>query len=106
MSKHPKKIKAKAIRLRKKGFSYNEIRKEVPVAKSTLSLWLKGIPLKSEDLKRLYTKRVQALARGPNSQRERRKREIEEIIQKAKKEISYPTSFETLRLFGFNCLYG
>ena len=100
MSKHPKKIKAKAIRLRKKGFSYNEIRKEVPVAKSTLSLWLKGIPLKSEDLKRLYTKRVQALARGPNSQRERRKREIEEIIQKDKKEIRYPPSFETLRLFG------
>jgi orotate phosphoribosyltransferase-like protein len=62
-------IKKEAIRLRKKGRSYNEISKELGVAKSTLSLWLKGIPLTSEQRKRFYTKRILNLARGPQSQK-------------------------------------
>jgi hypothetical protein len=37
--------KEEAIRLRKKGLSYNEILKDVPVAKSTLSVWLQKMPL-------------------------------------------------------------
>lgn len=41
--------KETAISLRKKGYSYNEILVQVPVAKSSLSLWLKDLPLtKSE----------------------------------------------------------
>lgn len=43
--------KTKAITLRKQGHSYKEILKQVPVAKSSLSLWLKDLPLtKSEKL--------------------------------------------------------
>ena len=42
-------FKTKAIALRKKGYSYKEIMAEVPVAKSSISLWLKDTPLtKSE----------------------------------------------------------
>lgn len=37
--------KEKAIFLRRKGLSYKEILLEVPVAKSTLSLWLQDLPL-------------------------------------------------------------
>lgn len=44
-----------AIALRKSGMSYNEILKRVPVAKSTLSLWLKDIPL-TEDEKQAVRK--------------------------------------------------
>lgn len=41
--------KEKAIALRKKGLSYKDILTQVPVAKSSLSLWLKDLPLtKSE----------------------------------------------------------
>ncbi|MEX0918327.1 MAG: hypothetical protein WDZ93_04190 [Candidatus Paceibacterota bacterium] len=41
----------KAIALRKQGYSYKEILAEVPVAKSTLSLWLGDLPLtKNEKL--------------------------------------------------------
>jgi len=36
--------KQKAIELRKQGMSYSLIRKELPVAKSTLSGWLKDYP--------------------------------------------------------------
>lgn len=93
-------LKIKAIQLRKQGLSYNEIKKEIPVAKSTLSFWLKNILLKPEHQKRLYTKQIEILAKGPKSQRERRLREIEEIIQKAEKEIKLPLSFESYRLMG------
>jgi len=39
------KEKEKAIKLRKRGFSYSEILREIPVAKSTLSLWLRSVGL-------------------------------------------------------------
>jgi predicted transcriptional regulator len=94
-------LKLKAIELRKKGLSYNEIGKELNVAKSTLSFWLKTIPLTPGQRERLYTKRIlNYLARGPSSQRERRKKEVEKIIEKAEKEIQLPISFEAYRLFG------
>lgn len=100
MEKDYSSLKLKAIRLRKRGLSYNEIKRQVPVAKSTLSLWLKGITLKPEHRKRLYTKCIQILARGPQSQKERRAREVEQIIAQAEKEIQLPLSLEAFRLFG------
>lgn len=93
-------LKVQAIRLRKRGLSYNEIKRRVPVAKSTLSLWLKEIPLTEEQRQRLYTKNVLLLARGPNSQRERRKREVENIIQLARDEVFLPLPQETFRFMG------
>jgi hypothetical protein len=49
--------KQKAIALRRKGASYNEILKEVSVAKSSLSLWLKDLPLTKSE-KQVLRKRV------------------------------------------------
>src|SRR3989344_74475 len=93
-------LKNKATKLRKSGLSYNEIRKEIGVSKSSLSLWLKDVPLNPEHKKRLYTKQIEVLSRGPNSQRERRIKEIEGIIKEAKNEIKLPIPLETLRLMG------
>lgn len=100
MEKNYPKLKSKAIRLRKKGLSYNEINKKLGIAKSTLSYWLKTVPLTKEQKKHFYTKRILNLARGPQSQRERRKREIAKIIEGAKKEIQLPLSSKAYRLFG------
>lgn len=47
------KHKQLAENLRRQGLSYSEIKKQVPVAKSSLSLWLRGISLNSEQRKRL-----------------------------------------------------
>lgn len=94
------KLRDEAIRLRKQGLSYNEIRKEVNVAKSTLSLWLKSILLRPDDRKRLYTKQIQILSKGPASQKERRIKEIEEIIERAEREIKLPLSDDAYRLMG------
>ncbi len=100
MKKHYLLFKNDAIKLRKKGLSYGEIRKTIPVSKSTLSLWLKAILLKPKYKKRLYTKQIEILSRGPQCQKERRDREVKEIIINAEKEISLPLSFETYRLMG------
>ncbi|MDD3728951.1 MAG: hypothetical protein PHH50_01355 [Candidatus Pacebacteria bacterium] len=50
------KEKEKAIKLRKKGLSYNDILKEIPVAKSTLSLWLRDVGLSKRQRQKLTEK--------------------------------------------------
>lgn len=92
--------KIKAIKLRKKGLSYSEIIKEINVAKSSLSLWLKHIKLKPEHQKRLYTKKIQILCLGSKSQKERRAREVKELLKNAEDEVITPLSFDAFRLFG------
>ncbi|OGG54823.1 hypothetical protein A3D62_02165 [Candidatus Kaiserbacteria bacterium RIFCSPHIGHO2_02_FULL_49_11] len=47
------KEKEQAINLRKKGKSLSEIKKLVPVSKSSLSLWLRGVSLSPKAFKRL-----------------------------------------------------
>lgn len=89
-----------AIALRKKGLSYKEIMHTIPVAKSTLSLWLRYIPLKPEQRNRLYTKQVHSMALGARSQKERRRKEIDALLHEAQKEISTPLSDLAFQCFG------
>src|SRR3989344_1139688 len=56
--------KTKAIELRKKGFSYVEILKSVPVAKSTLSLWLRSVGLSKKQKQKLTEKKLASMERG------------------------------------------
>jgi hypothetical protein len=93
-------LREQAIRLRKTGLSYNEIRKTVAVSKSTLSLWLKDIPLESQFKERLYTKQINVLSRGTVSQKNRRVREINDIIQNAIAEVESPLTDNTIKLIG------
>ena len=93
-------LKTKAITLRKSGLSYGEIKNKLNISKSTLSYWLKDVPLTEEQRKRLYTANVLLLSRGTQSQKERRLREVSKIIEDAKKEISKSISLESYRLFG------
>lgn len=58
------KEKGMAIGMRKRGFSYSEILKKVPVAKSTLSLWLKSVNLSKGQRQRLTQKKLDAMKRG------------------------------------------
>lgn len=95
-----------AKKLRKSGKSYNEIRKVVLVSKSTLSLWLKDIPLKEKYRQKFYTKQIYYLSFGAKSQKERRAREIAIIIQEAEKEIKNPLSEESFKLFGAALYWG
>ncbi|MFH1820360.1 MAG: hypothetical protein ABH805_00330 [Candidatus Nealsonbacteria bacterium] len=82
------KEKEKSISLRKKGFSYNEILKEVPVAKSSLSLWLRSVGLAKREKQRLTKKRREAQEKGAQARREQRIRLTEEIKKRARKDIN------------------
>jgi hypothetical protein len=48
----------KAITLRKMGYSYSEIHRELPVSKGSLHNWLKSIPLDEKHIERIKDRRV------------------------------------------------
>jgi len=79
--------KAKAIKLRKQGFSYSEILKQIPAAKSTLSLWLRSVGLAKKQKQRLTEKRLAAALRGAKAKKDYRLAVTKEIKDKARSEI-------------------
>ena len=81
------KERLQAIRLRKKGLSYNEILLQVPVAKSTLSLWLRDIGLAKKQKQRLTDKKLKAGLRGAAIRKKQRVDITKRIKEKAGKEI-------------------
>ncbi|MEZ4194866.1 MAG: hypothetical protein R3B53_00490 [Candidatus Paceibacterota bacterium] len=56
--------KAKAIALRQKGYTYTEIKEMVPVAKSSLSLWLKDLPLTKKEKLALKSRKNSRISHG------------------------------------------
>jgi len=79
--------KEKAIELRKRGYSYSEVLKEVWVAKSTLSLWLRSVGLSKRQKQRLTKKKLAAMKRGWESCRRKRLDITAMIKNKAKSDI-------------------
>ncbi len=56
--------KVRAIELRRSGLSYRDIMKEVNVAKSSISLWLKDLPLTDYEKKALKKRRNTNISHG------------------------------------------
>jgi hypothetical protein len=56
--------KKTAVSLRKKGYTYREILAVVPVAKSSLSLWLKDMPLTKSEKSALKDRKDSNISRG------------------------------------------
>lgn len=81
------KEKEEATKLRKKGLSYSEILKEIPVAKSTLSLWLRSVGLSKRQKQRLTEKKLAAALRGAKIRKDQRLSITKEIKNKARGEI-------------------
>jgi transcriptional regulator with XRE-family HTH domain len=84
---------------KKKGYSYNEIMAEIPVAKSTLSGWLSGIELDKSQQERIRRKQEERWSRNYDLgewNRAKRQKEIASIRVKAKKEIGNLTKREFL----------
>jgi len=77
----------KAISLRKKGMTYSEILSVVPVAKSTLSLWLRDVGLARRQKQRLTEKKKEAQLRGARAKREIRIQRQQHLESSASKEI-------------------
>jgi hypothetical protein len=70
--------KSKAMELRKKGYSYREILARVPVAKSSLSLWLSDLPLTKDEKLVLKKRNDSNISKGRiRAASELRKRRLE-----------------------------
>lgn len=81
--------KLQALSMRKEGKSYTEIRKTVPISKSTLSLWLRDIKLTPEQSKRLYvTLRQQNGYRQAKLMQQKREDRRNNTITQAEKEFT------------------
>ncbi len=79
--------KAKAIQMRKNSKTYSEILAVVPVAKSTLSLWLRDTQLSKPQAQRLTAKKRAAQLRGGEARRQQRIATTRLIFDKAIKEV-------------------
>lgn len=98
----PKLNKKRIVRrLRKQGLSYNEILQKVSAAKSSISLWCRGIELTPGQKNRLIKKveknrrRFGRLGPGSKSIALKRRKEIYKIKKTAKKEIRPLTPYES-----------
>jgi len=80
-------FKEKAINLRKQGLSYSEVLKQVPVAKSTLSLWLRSVGLSKRQKQRLTEKKLKSMKRGWIKVHRTRIERMEKIKKEAKDEV-------------------
>lgn len=80
----------KAIELRKKGYSYRDILKEVPLSKSTLSKYLKNLSLTQQEKQYLKTRGNENISKGreraANANRMRRIVRDGFLFQEARKE--------------------
>lgn len=85
---------------KKKGYSYGEIRDEIPIAKSTLSVWLNQIELTLEQRERIKSRVREAQIKYrfdlPNFNRQKRQKEITIIRVEAKNKIGRLTDREFL----------
>lgn len=80
--------KRRAIELRTQGLSYREIRRQVPVAKATLSLWLRAVGLSRPQQQRLTEKRLAAARRGWEKLRHERLERVTQATADAAQEAT------------------
>jgi len=83
--KHASVVKVRAINLRKKGYSLQEISHVLEISKSTVSLWVRGLKLDFVAQKRLETLKVKAKMMAEkrwDKYRNTRNLEVEKIAKK------------------------
>lgn len=92
-----------ARHLRKKGYSLREIAWEIKCSKSSVSGWVRDIPLTEAQIARLGSLQDKARARAanhPNSPKQKWARIRNNIIDSGAKEIPCKYSLSTLKLIG------
>lgn len=82
-----KAIKPMVMELRKKGFSYSDIQKEIFVPKATLSLWLKNQKLAPVHIGKLKKRRLDALKMGSEKRIQKILKKNSEIQKAAEENI-------------------
>lgn len=83
--------KEEAIALRKEGRTYSEILQRIPVAKSTLSLWLRHVGLSRVQIQRISVKKIAGQRKGAQKRHQDRvdlQKQIYEVASKDVRSIS------------------
>lgn len=73
-----------ALAFRRQGLSYSEIRRRVPVAKSSLSLWLRQVGLSAWQQQRLRERKLAPWRKGPQKRHEMRLQRITRVSADAR----------------------
>ena len=81
------KKKLEAIEMRKLGMSYSQIKKELQVSKSTLSLWLRLMPLSPERIRELLYDNEQRIERCRNTKQQKRNKRLWDVYRKEGKRL-------------------
>ncbi len=77
----------KAIALRKEGRTYTEILKDIHVAKSTLSGWLKDVSLASSQRHRITLKKLAAQASAVEAVKQRRRLLVQGFVESGLRDV-------------------
>ncbi len=89
-----RKKKEEAIRMRKTGASYSQIKKKLKVSKSSLSLWLRDSPLSIERIRELRDFSAIRIERYRETRRKTRETRWAEVRERASKDIGTLTKKE------------
>lgn len=99
------KDKQKAIKLRLGGRSYSQIKKEINVSKSTLSVWLKNYPLSDKRIRELRDWNQQRIENYIKTRRLKKEKLLKEIYKQEKQAI-FPLSKRDLFIAGLFLYWG
>ena len=95
----------KALELRKDGKSYNQIRKTLSVSKSTLSLWLRDLPLSRKRIRELRDWNQVRIENYRETRRKNREEKLR-VIQEEEKRIILPFSSRDVFIAGLFLYWG
>jgi len=87
-------LKQIALTLRKKGYSYSQIKDEIGVSKSTLSNWLYSMPLSEKRISELRDNSPIRIERYRNTMRNKKEVKLEEAYNEMSKKIGKLSSRE------------
>jgi hypothetical protein len=88
--------KAEAVRMRNEGASYTQIKERLGVGKSTLSLWLRGLPLSESRMRELRDFSQVRIEKYRETRRRTREARFAEVMSRASKDIGKLTRRELL----------
>ncbi|NQU83696.1 MAG: hypothetical protein HQ536_03210, partial [Parcubacteria group bacterium] len=78
---YPLKIKEKAIKLRKKGYSLKEISEKLKIAKGTASIWLNDVKLSQKAQERLQKREILGQYKSHLIRRKKRRKLFETYLK-------------------------
>ena len=94
-----------ALKLRKRGKSYSQIKKILKISKSTLSLWLRNYPLSKQRIRELRDWNEQRIERCRETKRKKKEKRLMDFYRHQKK-IIFPFNKREFFLMGLFLYWG